>query len=311
MKFSEVQKYRKQLSFNEKKELTTNELLHVMEKKGLILSNFYQELEMDNVAVSAHQDVNDTKDMVQLHSHTYYEILYCKSGNIQYLLGADRYRLRRGDIVFIPPGISHRPLYLDKLTEPYSRYVIWIAPDFVQKIQSSTPFKLLSDPVLLRTQDSGWEYLKEYFRTACWEAETKQEHFSLCLSSVAVQLLIHLSRACTHSKTLESLTEKRELLDELISYIEDHLAEKISLKSAAARFYISERTVSRLFQEKMDVSFYRYVTQRRLIAAKVLILNGEPLEQIGEKVGFSDYSSFFRAFKQAFSISPKQFRQDL
>lgn len=162
MKFSEVQKYRKQLSFNEKKELTTNELLHVMEKKGLILSNFYQELEMDNVAVSAHQDVNDTKDVVQLHSHTYYEILYCKSGNIQYLLGADRYRLRRGDIVFIPPGISHRPLYLDKLTEPYSRYVIWIAPDFVQKIQSSTPFKLLSDPVLLRTQDSGWEYLKEY-----------------------------------------------------------------------------------------------------------------------------------------------------
>lgn len=100
-------------------------------------------------------------------------------------------------------------------------------------------------------------------------------------------------------------------MDELISYIEDHLAEKISLKSAAARFYISERTVSRLFQEKMDVSFYRYVTQRRLIAAKVLILNGEPLEQIGEKVGFSDYSSFFRAFKQAFSISPKQFRQDL
>ena len=59
----------------------------------------------------------------------------------------------------------------------------------------------------------------------------------------------------------------------------------------------------------MDVSFYRYVTQRRVIAAKVLILNGEPLESIGEQVGFVDYSTFYRAFRQAFSISPMQFKK--
>jgi len=98
-------------------------------------------------------------------------------------------------------------------------------------------------------------------------------------------------------------------LDELIAYIENHLSEKITLKSTATDFYISERSVSRLFSEKMDVSFYRYVTQRRLIAAKVLILNGEPLESIGEQVGFVDYSTFYRAFKQAFSISPLQFKK--
>ena len=98
-------------------------------------------------------------------------------------------------------------------------------------------------------------------------------------------------------------------IDELIAYIEKHLTEKITLKSTAADFYISERSVSRLFSEKMDVSFYRYVTQRRLIAAKVLILNGEPLESIGEQVGFVDYSTFYRAFKQAFSISPLQFKK--
>ena len=65
-----------------------------------------------------HDDVNYTKDSIQLHSHTFYEMLYCRSGNVQYLLGAERYRVRRGDIIFIPPGISHRPLYLDQLAEP-------------------------------------------------------------------------------------------------------------------------------------------------------------------------------------------------
>ena len=98
-------------------------------------------------------------------------------------------------------------------------------------------------------------------------------------------------------------------MDEVISYIEDHLAEKITLQSAATHFFVSTRTISRLFSDKMDVSFYRYVTQRRLIAAKSLILSGEPLESIGVQVGFADYSTFYRAFKQAFSISPRQFEK--
>lgn len=309
MKLSEMQKYRELVSAHHRSEISNEEMQKAFIADGAILSNLYQEMEMDSDSVDCHDDVNYTKDSVQLHSHTFYEMLYCCSGNVQYLLGAERYRVHRGDIIFIPPGISHRPLYLDQLAEPYSRYVIWIHPEFMKNIQQFLGFTPLSDPVLLRTQDSGWEYLERYFQSACKEAEIRQEGFEACMSSITVQLLIHLTRACTHSKAMEPLTEKKELLDELIRYIEDHLAEKITLKSAAANFYISERAVSRLFSEKMDVSFYRYVTQRRLIAAKTRIINGESLETIGEQVGFSDYSTFYRAFKQAFSISPQQFKK--
>ena len=89
--------------------------------------------------------------------------------------------------------------------------------------------------------------MERYFQSACREAKIRQEGYEACISSITVQLLIHLTRACTHSKATEPLTEKKELLDELIRYIEDHLAEKITLKSAATDFYISERAISRLF----------------------------------------------------------------
>lgn len=309
MKLSEAHRYKKLISALNGVQITNEELQKRMIAEGGILSNLYQELEMDSNTVDCQEDVNYTKDKVQLHSHTFYEILFCRSGNLQYLLGADRYRVGRGDLIFVPPGVSHSPLYLDRLVEPYARYVIWIHPDFIQTLTEHFDFHPLSEPVLLRTKDSGWEYLENYFQSACMESSTKQEGFQGCILSNAMQLMIHLTRACTHSKVLEPLTEKRELLDELIAYIEDHLSEKITLKSAAADFYISERSISRLFSEKMDVSFYRYVTQRRLIAAKVLIMNGEPLESIGEQVGFLDYSTFYRAFKQAFSISPRQFKK--
>lgn len=309
MKLSEVQKYQDMISAHKRSEISNEELQQAIIADGGILSNLYQELEMDSDWVDCHDDINYTKDNVQLHSHTFYELLYCRGGNVQYLLGADRYRVKRGDIIFVPPGVSHRPLYLDKLVEPYSRYVVWIHGDFIKMMQESFAFVPLDKPVFLRTQDSGWEYLGNYFHSMYKEGETGQEGYRACISALTIQLLIHLTRACTHSRVIEPLTEKKELLDELIAYIEKYLSEKITLKSAASHFYISERAVSRLFQEKMDVSFYHYVTQRRLIVAKTLIISGEPLEHIGEQVGFSDYSTFYRAFKKEFSISPRQFKK--
>lgn len=67
-------------------------------------------------------------------------------------------------------------------------------------------------------------------------------------------------------------------------------------------------TVSHQFKQKMGVSIYQYITQRRLISAKALIARGIALEQVAVQVGFSDYSAFYRAFKQEYGISPRQFR---
>ena len=58
----------------------------------------------------------------------------------------------------------------------------------------------------------------------------------------------------------------------------------------------------------MHVSFYHYVTQRRLIAAKSMILEEPNLDLLSEAIGFSDYSSFYRAFKKEFGISPREYR---
>lgn len=51
------------------------------------------------------------------------------------------------------------------------------------------------------------------------------------------------------------------------------------------------------------------MTQRRLIAAKTLIEKGQLLEAVANQTGFSDYSSFFRSFKQEYGISPRQYRK--
>ena len=98
------------------------------------------------------------------------------------------------------------------------------------------------------------------------------------------------------------------LLDRALAYIEDHLAEKITLGDIAKHCWVSQSTITQTFRNKLGLSFYRCVTQARLIAAKRLIEGDQSLESIAEAVGFMDYSAFYRAFKQEFGISPRQYR---
>ena len=67
-------------------------------------------------------------------------------------------------------------------------------------------------------------------------------------------------------------------------------------------------TISALFRRAMGISFYRCVIQRRLIAAKKLIVDGISLEEVSRQVGFGDYSSFYRAFKGEYGMAPRQLR---
>ena len=91
-------------------------------------------------------------------------------------------------------------------------------------------------------------------------------------------------------------------------WLETNLHRRITLEDIARELYVSKSTLSQTFHQKLGISVHRYLTQRRLIAAKTLILEGWSLENIGIQVGFSDYSTFYRAFRQEYGISPRQFR---
>ena len=290
-----------------------NRIQETLRSLGFEPGTLYQELEMNSRFVDTHQDTSFSNSLVNLHSHAFYEILSIRSsGGVEYLVGAERYRLQQGDIVIVPPGVSHRPIFPESLEGPYKRDVLWISTEFIKGLDNNFPQE---NPVpytesrLLRTGGTKWNYLIDIIHRGVREAEGKKMDWEMVVFANTVQLMVHLRRAVLDKAANTLKAEKKELMDNILGYIEKHYAEKLTMADLAGRFYVSESTISQTFRKKMGVSFYRWVTQRRLIAAKLLIEEGRPLEQVGEAVGFTDYSSFFRAFKQEFGISPRQYRK--
>ena len=227
-------------------------------------------------------------------------------------MGSERYRLQKGDIVIVPPGISHRPLLPEHMTEPFRRDVMWLSEEFASQSIYLLPGGGRGEEreaILLRTGGTQWEFLTSMFRNGVMESEQKRLGWEEAVLGNSIQILVYISRALDDRTAVPLHVEKPELLDQVMMYVEEHLSDKITLAEVARHFWVSQSTVSQTFRNKMGVSFYRCVTQRRLISAKTLIQQGLSLETVAEQVGFTDYSAFYRAFKQEYGISPRQFRK--
>ena len=279
---------------------------------GLNPNTLYQELEMTSPYVDTHRDTSYSGAHMQLHSHAFYELLYCcNTCGAEYLVGPERYRLQEGDIVFVPPGVSHRPLLPEHMDIPYERYVLWLSPLFMEQYATLFPYPFTDKQTrgnILRTAGTPWASLKELFRAGVREAEHQADSWEAAVIGNTLSLLSQLKRATDDRSARATEAVKPELLDRITAYVEENYANEITIGDLGRQFYVSSSTVSHLFQQKMGVSFYRYVTQRRLIAAKTLIEKGMLLEDVAGQTGFKDYSGFYRAFRQAYGITPRQYR---
>lgn len=91
----------------------------------------------------------------------------------------------------------------------------------------------------------------------------------------------------------------------VMDYIERHYTEDLSIDSICEKFKISPSSVHRICKRAFNKSFKEHIAELRLREARALIVKRDYLpSSVAKLVGYKSYSSFFRAYKKAFDISP-------
>jgi len=256
--------------------------------------------------------IDVTYHEVEPHYHEFYELLFFVSGNVDYIVADERFHLRRGDLLIIPPNVFHGPIFLN-FEVKYERFVLWMAARTLDRLIFLDPdigYFLGKKPMYLyRSQDAMWNRLNASFLTL-YNSYIRQDP---CYRSeglaVIMQLMIQYNRALIARSGAAQEGSRSTLLSGLVRYVQDNLAGNLSLDAVAAVFYTSKSHISHVFKQEMRVSYYQYVIQLRLFAGKNLILAGAPIHKVWESCGFSDHAAFYRACRKCYGISPSQFKK--
>lgn len=98
--------------------------------------------------------------------------------------------------------------------------------------------------------------------------------------------------------------------EEVLSYISEHLGNRLTLQSVSDMFYINRTYICALFKKNLDTTFSQYLTDMRIKKAKFLLSHtGMKQAEIAAKLGFKDEFYFSKVFKKEENMSPGVYRK--
>jgi AraC-like DNA-binding protein len=230
--------------------------------------------------------------LLPLHAHSKHQLTYVEGGVAYIHISNKTYIIPARHYVWIPRGVEHFLKVRNSSTA--TRNLYFHCEDeqdaFYQKLGIYPVNTLLFEMIVFSENYNGYIEKKDI-----------SYNFMAAIKDILPQL-------STKSFPIAVPTTENAKLRPIVLYMAQNFSQPLTLDQISSRFGLGERTLSRLFQSTMSISFLQYLKLIRMVKAIEMILQGDlSTTEIAYLTGYNSVAAFSKAFHQLTNIRPSDF----
>lgn len=256
----------------------------------------------------------DNGKQIGRHWHPEFEISLVQEGEAVFFIENQEIQVKAGDGMFINSGVIHGMQAVEWAKIPnivFSGTMIGGENSLLYE-QYVECFLSLGVPCLHILREIPWQReillcLEGICAVCREEADPLIIHMETCR---LWQLLWRQREVFAAEGAVGISLRTRARLRQMITYIEEHYGERLTLEQIAQAANISRSEAVRCFRKGLGESPVQYVTEYRLSRARSrLLTTADPVTDIALETGFENCSYFDRAFKKRYGMTPQELRR--
>lgn len=251
----------------------------------------------DNLYIS-HNSSNRTLPFIP-HTHRAWEIILIKSGDINYIVGNKIYQASANMLLITKPSVLHSISF--NTAEAYERYRIYFDDSFMPEgLMQQIPEDLdILDINGMELADSIFEKMRYYADE--FEPDTAQ----YLLQNTIIELVYNIIHTAQSLNRIRATT-KQPTIVRATEYINSHITERLNIDDIATDLFITRSHLYHLFVKHLNITPKKYIIHKKLLLAQRDLRMGYKPIEVCARCGFSDYSTFYRDYKEYFGYAPSK-----
>lgn len=246
-----------------------------------------------------------------IHRHSFFEVCYVMDGQGSYMDEGHHYPLDKGTLFCSRPGALHQ---IRSRTGLYLLFVAFELDESRSTSEAIARYRSLYKTSRIVLQNADHTPAALLWRALISQFEQPHMLTEPFIRGNAHSLLLSFSSGFTDQTDALPHPSLKKVGDRLLlratAFIKDNLWRPLPLDTVAEYLNVSGRHLSRLFAQRLGISYVNYVRRERVRHASDLLKYSEiPIKEVAEKSGFSSVHYFSNVFAKEMGLPPGRFRE--
>ncbi len=236
--------------------------------------------------------------------HNFYELTYVDTGTVETNVQGTSYIIKSRQCMLYGPGEFHD----QKVTSDEACSYLTV----VFQARGIDNAKVLGQ--VFSCSKTMMTYMEQFIKASDDAAPFHFDQMLTSLRALIIEMLQAEYRDTNHGKPIAPVNQYYEnrLLEEILSYINQHLYEPLPISDLYDKFSISRSSLQNLFKENMNIAPKQYINEAKLNRSRVLIRKGDhTISEISSMLGYNTIHYFSRKFTQRYGITPTEFSKKI